>query len=130
MWRTNWPFQKSSTTKITVHTGFANSYRAVRTEVLDAVKEILQGHPDRTIVLTGHSLGGAIANLAAMDIVEGGLRKASQVDLITFGAPKVGGRSFVSAMAAKKFRTLKRYAYAFWSACFSELQPLNDDVDP
>lgn len=42
----------------------------------------------------GHSLGGALASLAAYDIaVELGL---SHVECVTFGAPRVGNRPFVA----------------------------------
>ena len=45
-----------------------------------------------TIRLTGHSLGGAIATIGAMKLAH----KGWDVELITFGSPRVGNASFAS----------------------------------
>jgi len=42
------------------------------------------------IVVTGHSLGGAMAQLAALDIVE----RYTKVTVITYGSPRVGDVHF------------------------------------
>ncbi len=48
--------------------------------------------------VSGHSLGGALASLAAYDMaVQAGLHA---VQCITFGAPRVGNRAFVAAYDA------------------------------
>ena len=53
------------------------------------VLEVVRGQwPGFRTVVVGHSLGGAIADLAAADLRRGG---AGVVDLYTFGAPRVGG---------------------------------------
>ncbi len=68
-----------------VHAGFATGYSAMRPRLLD----LLSGGP-RRLLLTGHSLGGALANLAAVDF--------PHAELLTFGAPRVGNSDFVNLL--------------------------------
>jgi len=45
------------------------------------------------MIVTGHSLGGAIATLAVAELISKGI----QVDnLYTFGSPRVGDSNFIS----------------------------------
>ncbi|KAL2113085.1 hypothetical protein VUR80DRAFT_5340 [Thermomyces stellatus] len=72
----------------TVHMGFLSSWRHARKQVLPHLKALRQIHPDYPIHLIGHSLGGAVAALAALEL------KASlqwdDVTVTTFGEPRVG----------------------------------------
>lgn len=67
-------------------TGFWNSWLEAQPNVLTAVTQARAQFPDYRIVATGHSLGGALASLAAGSLRKNGLT----VDLYTYGAPKVG----------------------------------------
>ena len=53
-----------------VHEGFLRAYNSVADQVIDALKAYLAEHPTATIAVTGHSLGAAMATLAALDIKE------------------------------------------------------------
>ena len=57
--------------------------------MLSEIYALYLKHPKKALV-TGHSLGGAMANLAAVDLVNAGY----PVDLITFGVPRVRNREF------------------------------------
>ncbi|KAL3099721.1 hypothetical protein niasHT_028335 [Heterodera trifolii] len=51
-------------------------------------------HNDFQVTFTGHSLGGALASLAAMRTVLEGMRRSDQIKLYTFGQPRVGNVEF------------------------------------
>ncbi len=65
---------------VPVHEGFM----LAALEVAAAAEGLL--HPDRAIVLTGHSLGGAVAAILAMEFAAKGRNILS---VVTFGQPKV-----------------------------------------
>ncbi|WKY12668.1 hypothetical protein Q1695_003901 [Nippostrongylus brasiliensis] len=48
------------------------------------------------ITLTGHSLGGALAALAAARIANQGFRSGDQITMYTFGEPRVGDLTFAT----------------------------------
>lgn len=55
-----------------VHHGFYDSWTDVSTFVLATLKKAKAQYPDYLIVSTGHSLGGAIAAIAAAEIRNAG----------------------------------------------------------
>ncbi|KAF2142232.1 uncharacterized protein K452DRAFT_28540 [Aplosporella prunicola CBS 121167] len=75
----------------TVHTGFHTSWINTRDKILSAVNETITAHPDYKLTLVGHSLGGAVATLAALDF------KARGWDphVTTFGEPRLGNDHLV-----------------------------------
>ncbi|EPB80277.1 triacylglycerol lipase [Ancylostoma ceylanicum] len=54
-------------------------------------------HPDWDIWIGGHSLGGALATLAAFFLVHSRLVQPDAVKLMTFGQPRVGDKAFADA---------------------------------
>ncbi len=84
-----------------VHAGF-NSYvdAVLRSQVVDARGNLqgvfakVQQNPNTHLVLTGHSLGGAVATLLGERLVSLGL-PADRFTIVTFGAPAVGNAAFV-----------------------------------
>lgn len=75
----------------TVHAGFLNSWHNARPTVLHNISEIREHYPDYELVLVGHSLGGAVAALAGIEVQLRGWRP----QVTTFGEPKVGNEQFV-----------------------------------
>lgn len=73
------------------HTGFYASWAEVASRVLAAVAAAKAANPTYQVVVTGHSLGGAVATLAAAYLREDG----HAADLYTYGSPRVGNRAFV-----------------------------------
>uniref|UniRef100_A0A7E4VF72 Lipase_3 domain-containing protein n=1 Tax=Panagrellus redivivus TaxID=6233 RepID=A0A7E4VF72_PANRE len=63
----------------------------------DSFLNATKNYPDYSIWLTGHSLGGALATLAATEIVSNGYVPANKVKLYTFGQPRVGDSAFAMA---------------------------------
>ncbi|KAJ4967824.1 hypothetical protein NE237_014525 [Protea cynaroides] len=79
-----------------VHHGFYSAYHntTMRPGVVDAVKRAKQLYGDIGIMVTGHSMGGAMASFCALDLaVNHGGRI---VQFMTFGQPRVGNAAFSS----------------------------------
>ena len=70
-----------------IHRGFSDLYRDIRTDVMDAVSS------KRISYVCGHSLGGVFAILAAQDMLR--YDKSVPRAVYTFGAPRVGDNQFV-----------------------------------
>lgn len=66
-----------------VHLGFLDAYNAVALDVLRIVQDQLAVHPSYRIIVTGHSLGGAIAALGAISIKSA--LPSVPIKLFTFG---------------------------------------------
>ena len=49
-------------------------------------------------MVTGHSLGGAMASLMVFDVLNGVYDNVKILNLFTFGSPRVGNNEFVSKM--------------------------------
>ncbi|XP_010558482.1 PREDICTED: probable feruloyl esterase A isoform X2 [Tarenaya hassleriana] len=79
-----------------VHHGFYSAYHntSVRPAVLSAVKQAKNYYGDIDIIVTGHSMGGAMASFCGLDLVvnEG----EEKVQVMTFGQPRVGNAAFAS----------------------------------
>ncbi|KAJ4224080.1 hypothetical protein NW759_005746 [Fusarium solani] len=75
-------------TNCTVHMGFLDSWKNARRLVLPQLRQLKTQYPSYPIQLVGHSLGGAVACLAALEL------KVSlgwdDVIATTFGEPRVG----------------------------------------
>ncbi|NER00402.1 MAG: lipase family protein, partial [Cyanothece sp. SIO2G6] len=72
-----------------MHRGFVKAYLSVR----DAIHQHITTQNDTSVVVTGHSLGGAIATLCALDL-QYNFFDADAVKLYTFGCPRVGNADF------------------------------------
>lgn len=72
-----------------VHNGFQNELEKLWKDIVD----ILEINKDKELYITGHSLGGAMATVAAS-------RLKDEVEaLYTYGSPRVGTRKFVKSFS-------------------------------
>lgn len=80
-------------TNCTVHMGFLESWETTRALIIPQLRQLRQQYPSYPIQLIGHSLGGAVACLASLEL------KVSlgweDVVVTTFGEPRVGNGGFV-----------------------------------
>lgn len=77
-----------------VHLGFLNSYNSVAPLVLSIVGAQLELHPDYNLVCTGHSLGGALASLAAISLRHNLPELRGSLRLFTYGQPRTGNLEY------------------------------------
>ncbi|KAJ6517387.1 alpha/beta-hydrolase [Mycena vitilis] len=83
---------ESEAVGIRVHRGFRDAYDDVANDVLAIVTTQLAQFPSFRVVVTGHSLGGAIASFGAPSL-KAALPFAT-VALYTFGQPRVGNAEY------------------------------------
>ncbi|KAJ5500542.1 Lipase class 3 [Penicillium expansum] len=76
----------------TIHAGFMRSWLHTRTEILPAITTLRQQYPDYAITLVGHSLGGAVAALAGLEM----RLKGWDATVTTFGEPMIGNAAFAA----------------------------------
>ncbi|CAJ1504529.1 lipase family protein [[Mycobacterium] holstebronense] len=81
-----------------VHAGFQDIYGCVRASIAANLPAATTGCSQ--ILITGHSLGAALAVLAAPDVAQGMPPNALEPRLTTFGGPRVGVPDFKAAFDA------------------------------
>ena len=79
-----------SCTGCKVHAGFFKYYNSIERQILAMVKAFSRMRPNSKVIVTGYSLGGAQATLAAVKLAKAGYN----TDLITYGSPRVGNKQF------------------------------------
>jgi triacylglycerol lipase len=80
------------TNPVKMHSGFVSAYLSVR----DDVHKHVQERPAQRYRITGHSLGGALATLCAVDL-QYNFGDRIAIEAYTFGAPRVGNPAFVES---------------------------------
>ena len=108
--RVPFPAGKKGENVPTVHHGFYNAldkefFNLPREEfggltVSEKLVAELKDSSNKKLYLTGHSLGGAVATLAAASLSESGI-PAEQLEVISFGAPAVGDAAFAETYKDK-----------------------------
>ena len=79
-------------TNCTVHAGFLTSWTHTRPFLLPHLARLARVVPEYEIHLIGHSLGGAIAALAGLELRAQGI----EVVVTTFGEPRIGNLGLVA----------------------------------
>ncbi|KAH5999947.1 hypothetical protein HBI83_221260 [Parastagonospora nodorum] len=109
-WVTNYEFDTVDSdvcSGCTAHRGFWNSWVIARDTVNPAVQQASATFPKYKIVVVGHSLGGAVATLAAASLRNSGYKVA----LYNFGSPRVGGAkisNYITNQSGGNFRFTHR----------------------
>ena len=89
-----YPYGDESSTNIRFHRGFMAAYFSVRDRLLTEIRQ----YPNCSITFTGHSLGGAVATIAALDVQYNITQHTEQpIELFTFGAPRVGNQALIES---------------------------------
>ncbi|CAG8529287.1 3914_t:CDS:2 [Paraglomus occultum] len=78
--------------KIYVHKGFYDAWKSLKGKINDKLNSLIKQYRGYSVVVTGHSLGGAMAVLQAVDI------KTTYPEIMprlyTYNAPRVGNEYF------------------------------------
>lgn len=86
-----------------VHVGFRKEVNKLWDDILT---EIRKDNTYKPLTITGHSLGAAMATIAASRLTtEDGLHVLVR-SLVTFGSPRVGTKGFVKALSVNHFRVI------------------------
>ncbi|KAF9043494.1 alpha/beta-hydrolase [Hymenopellis radicata] len=90
-------FQKHPSGRGRVHTGFWTLYEGLKDSICNAMAQGFREHDVEELVLTGHSMGGAISYLLALDILTGtvSIPAGCRIKTVTFGSPRAGDDNLV-----------------------------------
>jgi len=100
------PFSRAS--KVKVHSGFFDAYNNLKNGMLSGLKTALAATNAKTILFTGHSLGAAMAQIAAFD-TKLNYYPNLNFGVYTQGGPRVGDDEFVkmyTQMMSTSFREI------------------------
>ena len=78
----------------TVHKGFYDASKEIYDNIFAELMELSDRYPDYKLIITGHSLGGALAPFIANEC----LLLGKFPTVVTFGSPKIGNTFFASWM--------------------------------
>ena len=78
---------------IGIEKGFYNLFCSLKNDIYNDINLLVDKNNNNNIIITGHSLGGAISTLLSFDVLYNNL--PYNVYLITFGSPRVGNKNFV-----------------------------------
>lgn len=81
----------SSCTGCAVNEGFLLSERSIIASLTQNLTGLVAFYSNPKIIVTGHSLGGALATLTIIDLLIAGF---TNIELMNFGSPKVGNLPF------------------------------------
>ena len=97
--------------EVSVDKGFYKAYSYVRDDINKFVQEQIISHPSYHILITGHSLGGALSTMAAFESIYLENIKSENIELLTYGSPRLGNQEFKQYMQKMVFswRTTHNY---------------------
>ncbi|KAG9552415.1 extracellular lipase, partial [Aureobasidium melanogenum] len=100
----------------TVHTGFYKSWKVASSAILPDLEAAVAAFPNYALTLVGHSLGGAVAALAGLELDSRGWNPT----VTTFGEPRLGNAA-LNQYLDQQFNLLGSPSEA-WANNFDERQ--------
>ncbi|KAL8950163.1 MAG: hypothetical protein Q9222_003791 [Ikaeria aurantiellina] len=94
-WQADWDLIRTDTKfchDCHIHRGFQHSWGEMKDAVITSMKEAVKQRPDYRIIVTGHSLGGAIAIIAAAELRQVDDHFLAVTELYTFGSPRIANK--------------------------------------
>ncbi|GLI65972.1 hypothetical protein VaNZ11_009658 [Volvox africanus] len=93
-WRTDHMYPVPDFPHALIHAGFYTLWTGsmLQTTFTQAVSDLMEAHPRARLVATGHSMGGALAQLAGLEFKL--FYTATHTSVYTYGAPRVGNLAY------------------------------------
>ncbi|XP_047333655.1 phospholipase A(1) DAD1, chloroplastic-like [Impatiens glandulifera] len=93
---------------LSLYTSRTSDSPSLQEQVREEIRRLLKTYGNETlsVTITGHSLGAALAILAAYDIKKT-IRRELLVTVISFGGPRVGNRSFRNVLEQQGTKVLR-----------------------
>ncbi|KAH9935089.1 alpha/beta-hydrolase [Epithele typhae] len=85
---------------VQVHGGFADQHAKAAAVILKETKRLISAKGATTVITVGHSLGGALAEIAALHMTLN-LPSSIHVKSVTYGTPRVGNPAYASFFDGK-----------------------------
>ncbi|CAJ0589453.1 unnamed protein product [Cylicocyclus nassatus] len=108
---------------------FLNGHQVMWEFLRDVLKD--PAYEGYKLIFTGHSLGGALAVLAAARTVKEGYRPGNEITIYTFGEPRVGDLRFAESfdqIIPDSYRVVfRRDCVPHLPACFKNMSWTGDD---
>ncbi|KAM4061870.1 lipase (class 3) domain-containing protein [Hirsutella rhossiliensis] len=86
-----------------MHTGFAKGWEETSDSIKDTINKYHKLYPSFRLLATGHSLGGAVATIAAAYLRADGL----SIDVYSYGSPRVGNPEFANFVTRQPGNTYR-----------------------
>jgi hypothetical protein len=77
-----------------IHSGFYEMCKVLYPDMKKHFVKLIKKHPTYKIIMTGHSMGGALATLSAFSLVRDNVINWEKLSVITYGQPRVGNQEF------------------------------------
>lgn len=90
-----------------VHKGFWNAWVGIRDDITALALRMTENYPDFRFAITGHSLGGALATLAAGALRDVNDDLRERIELYSFGSPRVGDMATVHYLTTQSSRSYR-----------------------
>lgn len=95
-WAINGFFELKGYLSGNAHRGFLYAVEQTFKEIFGAIQSELNKNPKRPLIISGHSLGGALAMLYGAKLRE---NKIEEIEIVTFGQPRCGNIKFIESFA-------------------------------
>lgn len=98
MFRVPFLSRKHNNSDLEVHSGFFISHNSIKAKIYAKLNAIIDTGECDSILFTGHSAGATLAAISAFDFQNA---KNLEIEVVTFGSPKIGNAAFAADFNSK-----------------------------
>ena len=91
--------RKHKNPELEVHSGFFIGHNSVKDKIYAKLNALVASGECKSILFTGHSAGATLAKLCAFDFVN---EKNLELEIISFGSPKLGNAAFAASFEGSR----------------------------